>query len=277
MLIIKDKRKKLKDIIIFLVIILLILSVLCINLVLKRLRPEIFKVENRTSNIEAEKQKDNTKYYKTIGWLRVEGTNIDTPIIGYNDEDIDAINIDKENYLWNENPKEKLFNKVSIMGHNILNLSSNPDRGLPQFTRFDDLMSFVYYDFAKENKYIEYTVDGKDYVYKIFAVSFDKQYNLNLERKYDFSEEELKDYIKYTKKNSIYNYDVDVNKKDKYISLVTCTRMYASLGDSSMEFVVHGRMVRENERLTNYKVTKNKNYKKIEKIMKGSAENDTNA
>ncbi len=64
--------------------------------------------------------------------------------------------IDKEDFLWNQNKQEKFFNQVSVSGHNILNLSTTPERHLEYFTRFDDLMSFVYDDFVKDNKYIQY-------------------------------------------------------------------------------------------------------------------------
>lgn len=231
---------------------------------------EIYKVDSRVKNITEEKKKDKENY-QTIGWLRVQGTNIDTPIIGYNRDDIE-IPVKKENYLWNEINKEKIYNKVNIMGHNILNLSANPQSGLDYFVRFDDLMSFVYTNFVEENKYIQYTVDGQDYIYKIFAVYFDRQYNLNLYHEGDYSKKELKEFIKKAKEESIYDFSTDVDENDRVISLITCTRMFGA--DTSEELVVVGRLVHNGERLSNYNVKENDNYKKIEAVMKGDEVNE---
>lgn len=231
---------------------------------------EIYKVDSRVKNITEEKKKDKENY-QTIGWLRVQGTNIDTPIIGYERDDIE-IPVEKENYLWNEINKEKIYNKVNIMGHNILNLSANPQSGLDYFVRFDDLMSFVYTDFVEENKYIQYTVDGQDYIYKVFAVYFDRQYNLDLYHNGDYNKKELKSFIKQVKEESIYDFSVEVNENDKVISLITCTRMFGA--DSREELIVVGRMVHDNEKLSNYTVKENNNYKKIEAVMKGDEVNE---
>ena len=230
---------------------------------------EIYKIESRVENISKEKKKDEDGY-KTIGWLRVQGTNIDTPIINYTTED--GTRLDKENFLWNINGNEKLYNKVNILGHNILNLSSNPLSGKEYFTRFEDLMSFVYPEFVENNKYIQYTIDGEDYVYKIFAVYFIKQYKLDVKNKSNYTEENLDKHIDYIKSESIYDFDVDVNGSDQIISLITCTRMFGP--NTSKEFVVTGRLVRDNEKMSNYTFETNANYKEIEEIMEGDDKNE---
>ncbi len=233
---------------------------------------EIFKVDSRVEEIVKEKKKDLANAgYETIGWLKVQGTTIDAPILSYND--INSFNaIDKENFLWNKNKEEKFYNQVSVSGHNILNLSKNPQSGLEYFTRFDDLMSFVYEDFAEDNKYIQYTVDGKDYVYKIFAVLFEKDYNLNLGYQNNYTEAETKAYVKQMKDLSIYDYDVDVDETDSIITLTTCTRFYGF--NDSKSFVVVGRLLRENEKATNYEMKVNTKYDEIKKIMKGDEQDE---
>lgn len=230
----------------------------------------IYSIDSRINNIKKEQKKDE-KDYRTIGWLRVQGTNIDAPIIGYNTRG-EEVNVTKDNYLWNEINEKKFYNKVNIMGHNILNLSSTPRVGDVNFSRFDDLMAFVYTDFVEDNKYIQYTVDGKDYLYKIFAVYFDYQFNLNLSYQGNYSKDDLSTYLKKVKKKSIYDFDVNVDSDDKIISLITCTRMFGE--NSTYELIVNARLVHENEKYTNYDVVENKNYKKIKKILKGDEVND---
>ena len=229
-----------------------------------------FKTVDRVKHIKKEKKKEkDAKGYATIGWLRVQGTNIDAPIIKYDSmEGMEEVN--KDDFLWNEYPVEKIQKRVNIQGHNILNLSAKPEIGLDYFTRFENLMSFVYIDFAKENQYIQYTVDGKNYLYQIFAVYFDEVYNLDLYNPDEYSDEEVESFIKRSLDKSLYKYDVEVNKDEKVISLITCTRMY---GNDKKQFLVVGKMIDSNSKTTNYKVEENSNYKEVKNLMKGVDEN----
>ena len=229
-----------------------------------------FKTVDRVKHIKKEKKKEkDAKGYATIGWLRVQGTNIDAPIIKYDSmEGMEEVN--KEDFLWNEYPEEKIQKRVNIQGHNILNLSAKPEVGLDYFTRFENLMSFVYIDFAKENQYIQYTVDGKNYLYQIFAVYFDEVYNLDLYNPDEYSDEEVEEFIQRSLDKSLYKYDVEVNKNEKVISLITCTRMY---GNDKKQFLVVGKMIDNDSKTTNYEVKENSNYKEVKKLMKGVDEN----
>lgn len=229
-----------------------------------------FKTVDRVKHIKKEKKKEkDAKGYATIGWLRVQGTNIDAPIIKYDSmEGMEEVN--KDDFLWNEYPVEKIQKRVNIQGHNILNLSAKPEVGLDYFTRFENLMSFVYIDFAKENQYIQYTVDGKNYLYQIFAVYFDEVYNLDLYNPNEYSDEEVEAFIQRSLDKSLYKYDVEVKKDEKVISLITCTRMY---GNDKKQFLVVGKMIDSDSKTTNYKVEENSNYKEVKKLMKGVDEN----
>lgn len=263
----KIEKQTNKMIVICTIILLLILGCLLTGVFKK----EIYTKIPRSKNIVLERKSDDKDIFKTIGWLRVQGTNIDTPIITYIKEDVNEV-ASKENYLWNVIDDEKLYNKVNILGHNILNLSEKPDIGRKDFSRFDDLMAFIYYDFVKENKYIQYTVGGHDYIYKIYAVNFENGYNLSLNTEGNVSKEFLHKFIEKQKKKSLYNFNVKVDDNDKIISLVTCTRFNGTEDDR--EFVVNARLVHKNEKLTNYKVTKTKRYKKVEEKLRGDVKNE---
>ena len=261
----KTNRKKILAILIVILVLCLFIPSLVSLLTGEK---NIYKIDSRLKEIKKEKKNDKTGY-ETVAWLRVQGTNIDAPIIIYNnDEGTSAADyIDKEDYLWNENPNPKLFNKVSILGHNILNLSAKPEIGMEYFSRFDDLMSFIYTDFVKENKYVQYTIDGKDYMYKIFGVYFEEQFELDLYNETDYTKEQMKDFLKIVEKETLFDFDVEVNENDKVISLVTCTRMFGK--DDSRDFVVVARQVREDESLINYDVEETNNYKDIKEMLKG--------
>lgn len=235
-------------------------------LVINHLMPDNFyKIESRSNEIEKEKKNDEDGV-ETVAWLRVQGTMIDTPIISY-ESGKDISYLEKEDFLWTEEKEVEYHNQIKIMGHNILNLSANPEIGVDYFTKFEDLMAFTYEDFVKENKYIQYTLDGKDYVYKIFAVLYDKSYNLDLYDTNDYTDEEMDYYINYVKEKSLYNFDVEVNKDDDIISLVTCTRLYGV--QQKRQFVVVGRLLHDNEKITNYSFETTDVYEDIQKLMKG--------
>ena len=41
---------------------------------------------------------------------------------------------------------------------------------MKSFNNFENLPSFLYYDFAKDNKYIQYSDEKNNYLYKIYAI-----------------------------------------------------------------------------------------------------------
>ncbi len=251
---------------------LLICCCLVLMLLITLSNNQVYKIDSRVSAVAKEKKKDKQDAgYETIAWLTVQGTNIDAPIVNYQ-KPTGLDSVDKSNYLWNNNPNEEFFNQVSISGHNLLNLSANPEIGLDYFSRFDDLMSFVYEEFAQDNQYIQYTIDGKDYIYKIFGVFFEKSYNLDLTSSDNYSKKELETYINKVKEASFYDYDIQVDANDSVITLTTCTRMFGT-GDSR-NLVVAGRLLRDNEKTNNYSVKANEKYEEIKKVMKGDEQDE---
>ncbi|MDD6223949.1 MAG: hypothetical protein PUB18_03005, partial [bacterium] len=118
-----------------------------------------YKIDSRIENIEEE----GKAFFATVGWIKVQGTNIDYPVIRETTEDY----FSGLDYLWQPNNSYDTENRMTIYGHNIQNVSSRPLIADPTHTRFEQLMSFVNEKFAKKNLYIQYTKDGKDDLYKI--------------------------------------------------------------------------------------------------------------
>ena len=229
---------------------------------------DYYPIETRVEKVEQYKKND-TEDYETIGWLRVQGTNIDYPVIYAPEYDFSG---KTDNYVWNEVKSDKLLNQISISGHNIMNLSSNPAVANKNHKRFEQLMSFIYLDFVKENKYIQYTVNGKDYIYKIFAVSFTKRENIPKFTREDLSKKEMKKFIKQSLEDSIFEFDIDVDENDKVLSLITCTRMFGYY--NNIEFKIDARLIRDKELKLNYGVKKSDKYQEIEDIMEGGENNE---
>ena len=254
-------------------IIFLIFLVLCVVLlvIFSLSRIPFYKVSDRTKHVNEEAKK---RTEKVEGWIRVQGTNIDYPII-YNDyfgqTKISDITYD---FAWTNREVTKLTNRPLIVGHNILNVSANPLITSEDHARFEQLMSFVYPDFVQKNKYIQYTIGGKNYLYKIFAVAFESDADIDYYTE-EYDKKEMSKYVDNSIKNSLFKFDIDVNADDKVITLVTCTRMFGPTADKA--FKIDARMVRKGERISNYRIEENKAYKKIKKIMEGEKENETEA
>lgn len=252
---------KLKYLKIIIYTILIALAILTITILFK----SYYKVENRTRKINGCKEFDKVK---PLGWLRVQGTNIDFPIVYYNDLDVTD---PKYELGWNYSEDRKLTKKVTIFSHNVLNVSSTPLIADKNHKRFEQLLSFIYTDFVKKNKYIQYTVGGKDYLYKIYGISFQEEETLDYLNT-NINKEKEKKYIDKVINDSYFKFDVDVKETDHLITLVTCTRFFGNT--TKYSFVVDARMVRKNERIKNYKVTENKSYKKIKKTLEGDVEDE---
>lgn len=248
-------------------IIATIIALIIIISYLFTLNHDYYKIKSRVEKIKEALPIDEN--YKTVGWLRVQGTNIDFPVVKEKYTQSFSYPIDKEEYVWLMNEKEEYKDNIIISGHNIFNLSKNPKISDNSFKRMESLLAFVYYDFAKKNQYIQYTLKQKDYIYKIYAVAFIKNEDMNSlfrESDNDYTSKVIKDQINLYKEKSLYDYDIEVDEKDKLITLVTCTRFFKE--QENVNFIVSGRLLRENEKNKKYEIEKNKkNYLKLEEEM----------
>ena len=267
----KKLSARLKRANILLIIALFILICVLVIVLIKMMtqHDDFYTIESREEKIQKSKKLDSSDY-ETIGWIRVQGTNIDYPLYGII-RDSYEYPVTKS-YLWSLNHDRDFHNVMIAYGHNIMNLGPQPRKHDENFTRMEELMSYVYYDFAQENKYIQLTINGKDYLYKIFAVNFMPVTDLNEYPEGEFVQQDRNNYVNRLLKESIYDYQVDLQDDDKVLSVVTCSRFF---GDGqNYDFIVTGRLVREGEDITNYKVFRNKNYEKVDDKLKGDEKND---
>ena len=240
-----------KKIIGVLVTILVITMIIILSLTfIKKTSTPFFVFESRTENTKKELEKNPS----TVGWVKVQGTDIDYPIV----KDANYLNTPTEiiDRIWLSKYYEKSANRMVIYGHNYLNVGRKPLITNKTHKRFEQLMSFVYYSFAKDNLYIQYSYDDEDEIYKIYAISF-YDYDEDIGQSY-YDKKEITEYINTAKKKSIYDYDVDVNGDDKIITLMTCTRYF---GDTSkQQFRIDARKLRKKEKIEKYSVKKSENY-----------------
>lgn len=255
----KNKKEQRAKSLFLIGISVLVVFVLFLLLIFALKKP-VYQIESRGRNIEKSQKKDE-EGMKTVGWLRVQGTNIDYPIIYAPGVSLDY---KTDDFVWTETDFTSLNNVVYVSGHNIKNLSTSPLITDETHSRFEQLMSFIYPDFISDNQYIQYSIYGHDYLYKIFTVYFEDISNLDLYNSEKYNSEDLKRIINNSLEKNIYKMDVDVNENDHFILLNTCTRMFGN-----KQFVVGARLVRDNEKVALSKVDKSKEYKAVDNVLKG--------
>lgn len=169
-----------------------------------------------------ELQKDNKEI---IGWLEIEGTNINYPVLQTIDNDYymtrdykkekskyGSIFLDKD-YNW-ETPSSNLL----IYGHN-----KNTDK------MFGDLLKYANEEFYNEHKKIKFTTIEEDAEYEILSVFYSRVYyksETDVFRYYHFvnanNQDEYNDFVYNAKKASIYDINVNAQYGEQLLTLSTC-------------------------------------------------------
>ena len=233
-------------------IISLIIIIICLifiyrwyksNVINKEIQEEVgefIDVEDVSDeDLDAQKLIINFKELKeinpeTVGWVRVNNTNIDFPIVQHSDNTYYL----KHNFYneWNnsgwifadsENSFETLDKNTIIYGHNMKNGE--------MFENLSYLLNDSW-NFEKENLYFSFATEKKSYKAEIFSVYMKKATQLQIPSEFE-DNEEFQEYIEEIKNSSIHDFDIDINKKDEIITLCTC-------GDTSKNrIVVHAKLI----------------------------------
>lgn len=169
-----------------------------------------------------ELQKENNEI---IGWLEIEDTNINYPVLQ---------TTDNEFYLTHNYKKEKVTGGSLFLDKDfdLINGSSNYliyGHRNKQGLMFEDLMKYTKEDFYKEHTKIKFTTNKEDSTYEIMSVFYSRVYyksEQNVFRYYYFvnanSEQEYNDFVNNSKKVSIYDTGVNASYGDQLLTLSTC-------------------------------------------------------
>jgi len=174
----------------------------------------------------------------TYGWLTVEGTNINYPVVQSSDNDYYLNRSFQKKYLPYgaiyvdficSRRVEDNYNTV-IYGHNVTSDGS-------MFNGVTDFLDAEFFDRHGEIKL--YTTDGI-FVYEVFSV-YETDYAYHY-RKTDFtSDEQFGEYINEMKDNSIWQKEgLEVSGSDRMITLSTCTSSLFS----TRRYALQGRLIR---------------------------------
>lgn len=209
---------------------------------------------NNTSGIEEENETEKeqyiSSYYKnyskvyeeliklnedTVGWLTVNNTKINYPIVQTIDNDYyldHAYDKTKNTIGWvfadYRNDMDNISQNTIIYGHSMVK------SGL-MFSTLEKVLNSDWYN-NENNMNITFSIKGKDIKWKIFSI-----YTIQNTTDYlytDFStEESFKNFIQKIKDRSIKDFNVDLNSSDKILTLSTCYK------DDDHRVVVHAKMI----------------------------------
>lgn len=191
---------------------------------------QFIELTNIINNIDNRGDDEFNKYdelYKInddmIGWIKIEGTNIDYPVM-YSKES-------EEYYLNHSFYKEWSLSGTPFTSknydednNNILIYAHNVDNK----TLFGQLLKYRDKNFWSDNQYIYFDTLTKENKYQIISVFESKIFyeNENIfkyyKMDYNMNEEEFNNYINNIKKLSLYDIDIEAVYGDKIITLSTC-------------------------------------------------------
>ena len=173
------------------------------------------------------------KYEDYRGWIKIDNTNINYPIVQgkdnsfYLDKDINKNYLSSGSIFMNYLNNGFNDENTVLFGHHMRNK-----------TMFAQLKKYKEEEFFDGNNEIEIEVEnGKVLKYKVFSAyvtdAKDDYIKTNFENKAQY-----KEFLEGIKNKSIYKSDIAVNEDDKIITLSTCSYEF---NDARM--VVHGKLL----------------------------------
>lgn len=156
----------------------------------------------------------------TVGWLKVNNTNIDYPIVSAKNNSY-YLNHDfnkKENktgWLW-----VNYLNKLDGEDKNIVIFGHNMHTGV-MFGTLKNILKEEWYN-NEENEYITFTTENETQVYKVFSIYQIEAEDYYIKNSFN-TEKEFIEFVDTLKQRSIKKYDIDTESKDfKILTLSTC-------------------------------------------------------
>ncbi len=185
-----------------------------------------------------------------MGWITINGTQIDNPIFQTSDNDFylnhnqnkkksayGALYFDYRNKITEEETDKNLI----IYGHEMNNGSM-----------FGSLKNLRELNFYKQSPTINFSTLYNSSTYKIYSIYIlnadkadDDGYIYNISRKNFINDNDFDTWVNEAKERSIINTGVDVQNGDNIITLVTCSKDF-----ENARLIVMARQVREGEDAT---------------------------
>lgn len=160
-----------------------------------------------------------SKNPETVGWIQVNGTNINYPIVQHKDNDF-YLEHDfykrKTNVGWifgdYRNNFENFDNNTIIYGHNLINRT--------MFGSIPYMLNKKWFNKAN-NHYIKLSTKNTNTIWQIFSVYKIEPTTDYLQAKFN-STNLYQEFLNTIKNRSYYKFDINVTYTDKIITLSTC-------------------------------------------------------
>ena len=216
-------------------IVLILIIFICIYNISEKLI-EYNKADNSYEKIRVEKEEENLydKYENYRGWIKIDNTNINYPIVQGKDN---SFYLDKDinkNYLSSGSIFMNYLNhgfndeNTVLFGHHMRNK-----------TMFAQLKKYKEKEFFYGDNDIVIEVENdKVLKYKVFSAYVTDSKDNYIKTNFD-DKDQYKEFLEDIKNKSQYKSDTDVNENDKIITLSTCSYEF---NDARM--VVHGKLLK---------------------------------
>lgn len=174
--------------------------------------------------------------YETVGWLTVNNTKINYPVVQHNDNSYylnhDIYKSRSSNgwiFMDYRNDSRNFDQNTIIYGHSLLSKLL--------FGTLHNVISPSWYK-NKNNQIITFKTEQSEYKFQIFSIYKIDETSDYLKTKFDV-ENEFIDFINMLKDRSVYNFNVDFTNDDKIITLSTCT----GSNKENKRLVVHAKLL----------------------------------
>jgi len=171
----------------------------------------------------------------TVGWLKVNNTNINYPVVQSDDNEFYLNHAyDKSDnragwlFMDYRNDLDQISKNTIIYGHSMLN------NGL-MFSSLENTLNSDWYN-NDNNLTINFSIKNKNIKWKIFSIYTIEETNDYLYTKFS-TDYEFIEFVNEIKNRSIVDFSVDVNSSDKILTLSTCYR------SNKYRVVVHAKMI----------------------------------
>ena len=189
----------------------------------------------KISNIEGNNENNNDDYIDyskvfdklskinsdTVGWIKINNTKIDYPVVQYTDNDYylnHDFNKEKNSKGWifmdSRNKSNTLDNNTIIYGHNIVS------SGI-MYADITKLFSKSFYE--NNNNYITFNTKKQNMKWKIFSVYKTSDNTTYLRNNFN-TQQEFSDFVNKVKRQSEidFNTNISVGSNTKILTLSTC-------------------------------------------------------
>lgn len=171
---------------------------------------------------------------RIIGWLSLEGTRLDNPVLQAGDNDFYLVH----NYLDERSRGGSIFadyrNDVFNDRHTIFY-----GHVLRNGTMFGDLAKFSEQSYADNHPIFRYETKDKSYILQVFAAYETTTAFYYIET--DFTEESFTQFLAEIQSRSEIEMPIDVTANDRIVTFSTCT----TSPNETERFVVHAKIVEQ--------------------------------